>query len=281
MGAELITAGADLLSTGINAVVQGTTNRKNRQFAKSEARWQRANSLSDYNMQNQYNSPAEQMKRLREAGLNPNLVYGNGATTQAASISPTQGAKSEATAPRVDLGGAVNNYLNAKTQQLQQDNLKAQNIVLQEQAKNIAADTLQKGFGANLKEFDFNFKTDNRNQDIYKKQQTNINLHKQAGMTDASIANTNERTKSEIAMRQPRIDQITQGISESLQRMLTMKIQAAKSTEEINYLMQQINNAQKDGTLKDIDIQLKKKGFTWGDPYYFRVGAKLLNEIGL
>lgn len=46
-----------------------------------------------WNMNNQYNSPVEQMKRLREAGLNPNLVYGNGSVVgntsgQAAGATP-------------------------------------------------------------------------------------------------------------------------------------------------------------------------------------------------
>ena len=37
---------------------------------------QRADALADWNMQNQYNSPAEQMKRYKEAGLSPHLIYG-------------------------------------------------------------------------------------------------------------------------------------------------------------------------------------------------------------
>lgn len=37
------------------------------------------------NKQNEYNKPINQMKRLEEAGLNPNLVYGGGATTLSAS----------------------------------------------------------------------------------------------------------------------------------------------------------------------------------------------------
>lgn len=35
-------------------------------------------------LQNEYNLPKNQMQRLRDAGLNPNLVYGNGATTLSA-----------------------------------------------------------------------------------------------------------------------------------------------------------------------------------------------------
>jgi hypothetical protein len=34
-----------------------------------------------WNMQNEYNSPEAQMDRYREAGLNPNLIYGNGSSS--------------------------------------------------------------------------------------------------------------------------------------------------------------------------------------------------------
>lgn len=39
---------------------------------------QRQWALSDWNTQNEYNSPEAQMGRYRDAGLNPNLVYGEG-----------------------------------------------------------------------------------------------------------------------------------------------------------------------------------------------------------
>lgn len=42
---------------------------------------QRADALSDWNRQNAYNSPLEQMKRLQAAGLNPYLVYSGGNVT--------------------------------------------------------------------------------------------------------------------------------------------------------------------------------------------------------
>lgn len=37
---------------------------------------EQAYNLELWNLQNQYNSPAEQMKRYQDAGLNPNLIYG-------------------------------------------------------------------------------------------------------------------------------------------------------------------------------------------------------------
>lgn len=36
------------------------------------------NNIRFWQMQNEYNTPANQMKRLQEAGLNPNLIYGSG-----------------------------------------------------------------------------------------------------------------------------------------------------------------------------------------------------------
>lgn len=46
--------------------------------------------------QNEYNKPINQMKRLREAGLNPNLVYDNG-NAIIASASPSGGAMADVT----------------------------------------------------------------------------------------------------------------------------------------------------------------------------------------
>ncbi len=47
--------------------------------------------LEQWNRENEYNSPVKQMERLKEAGLNANLVYGNGGVTQQAAHSPTYG----------------------------------------------------------------------------------------------------------------------------------------------------------------------------------------------
>jgi len=49
-----------------------------------------------WKMQNEYNSPLNQMKRLKEAGLNPNLMYGKGTVGNATTMPqyqaiPTQG----------------------------------------------------------------------------------------------------------------------------------------------------------------------------------------------
>lgn len=50
------------------------------------------NNIRFWKMQNEYNTPANQMKRLQDAGLNPNLIYGSGSanTGVAGSIAPSK-----------------------------------------------------------------------------------------------------------------------------------------------------------------------------------------------
>lgn len=50
------------------------------------------NNLQMWNMQNEYNSPASQMQRYQEAGLNPRLIYGDSGNSGNASSSPSYSA---------------------------------------------------------------------------------------------------------------------------------------------------------------------------------------------
>ena len=57
-----------------NLRIARETNEANRQLAQYE--WNK--NLEMWNLQNMYNSPASQMQRFKQAGLNPNLIYGQG-----------------------------------------------------------------------------------------------------------------------------------------------------------------------------------------------------------
>lgn len=73
--------GADLLTGGISSLAQGAIgsifNRSNAGFSNDLAQ-QNARYWANYN------SPIQQMQRLKEAGLNPNLIYGNGSAVATA-----------------------------------------------------------------------------------------------------------------------------------------------------------------------------------------------------
>lgn len=63
-----------LFGSGAAYKGQKDTNRTNIRLAQEG----REHDLNMWNLQNAYNTPEMQMQRLKEAGLNPNLMYGSG-----------------------------------------------------------------------------------------------------------------------------------------------------------------------------------------------------------
>lgn len=84
--------GSSLLDIAGSSVMANSANAKSKRAALTNF-W-----MQNYFMdkQNEYNKPINQMKRLREAGLNPNLVYDNG-NAVIASASPSGGAMADVT----------------------------------------------------------------------------------------------------------------------------------------------------------------------------------------
>lgn len=66
----------------IGSIFQSRQSRKNTKqqiaYQKQEAERERASNMEMWQTQTAYNSPKEQMARLQNAGLNPNLAYGSG-----------------------------------------------------------------------------------------------------------------------------------------------------------------------------------------------------------
>lgn len=74
--------GAQRHANETNIQIARETNEANRQLA--EYQWNK--NLEMWYLQNQYNSPASQMQRYKDAGLNPNLIYGQGSSGNATSL---------------------------------------------------------------------------------------------------------------------------------------------------------------------------------------------------
>ena len=73
-----------------------------------------------------YNSPKNQMERFREAGLNPNLMYGKGDAGNIATLPKYQAPRANYTAKFPNIMGALQSYQNLEIQQQQSNMLKAQ-----------------------------------------------------------------------------------------------------------------------------------------------------------
>ena len=117
-----------------------------------------------WNMQNAYNSPTAQMSRLRQAGLNPNLVYGNGVTGNSSGSAPQyEPAKIQRATMEpyrgwnLGISDAVSTFMAMRQNKAQVENMEAQNKLIKEQARtegirqgNIAMSTARSGFDLNL-----------------------------------------------------------------------------------------------------------------------------------
>lgn len=151
LGAAAIGAGTQLASGVINFFAQKRRQRqefKYNEMASENAyqrdldMWNRQNehNLHLWNLQNEYNLPANQMKRLRDAGLNPNLVAGQAAAGgTATAIQKAESPKYQAPRARFNYTPLrtpeiLSMYQNFEVKQAQIDNLKAQEQLTREKA---------------------------------------------------------------------------------------------------------------------------------------------------
>lgn len=127
---------------GVSDAIQSRRNNDRQNRANRElADYQYSKDTEMWNKGNLYNAPGAQMERLKAAGLNPNLVYGNGVTGNSASQLPKY------QAPQVSYQGNKNPVNFPETiamhQQLQMqaaniDNVKAQTKATEQKAANDA-----------------------------------------------------------------------------------------------------------------------------------------------
>lgn len=78
---SLVSAGGSLVGSIANGLFGGAQVRRQLEANKELAKYQFDLNREQWQAENEYNSPKAQMQRLKEAGLNPNLVYGNGSVS--------------------------------------------------------------------------------------------------------------------------------------------------------------------------------------------------------
>lgn len=93
----------------LNFLTTAWKTGKDKDLAKWSAAEQDKYSWAHWNAMNAYNHPVEQMKRLREAGLNPLLVYGSGGVTGNTTSGGSVPNVATPEASSVDLAGSVLN----------------------------------------------------------------------------------------------------------------------------------------------------------------------------
>lgn len=120
-----------LVASAIGAAAQARANKKQREANMELAKYQFEQNQLQINRQNLYNSPESQMQRYKDAGLNPNLIYGSGASAgnQSSTASyerPEQRYQSAIQGNMPDIPSMLTAYQDFRMRNAQIDNVRAQ-----------------------------------------------------------------------------------------------------------------------------------------------------------
>lgn len=137
------TAG-NLAATSINSMAQNNLNKATMKYNSEWAYRQREWAMQDWQMQNDYNTPANQRKRMIAAGMNPALMYGSGSTNQpSATVKSSPSPSWSPKAPEINFGASnsIMTFLGVRMQEAQLKNMEIQNRLLEERITNTQANT--------------------------------------------------------------------------------------------------------------------------------------------
>lgn len=275
---SLVAAGAqglsNMMSQAANAASTIFGNRAQRKWQEKMYNRQRLDALADFNLQNQFNSPEEQMKRLKAAGLNPNLVYGNGNAIQnAGPIRSADAGSYRPTAPSFDFGGAVGStlaaYYDTQTKEATIDNLKAQNAVLDQQALHQAAQTAESA--ARTQNLTAN--TEGTRFDVSQRMRL---ADTSAEIQSATLRKLNADVSYTLNQDERAAATTASNLKEAAERILNHRMSRAVSKEQVQQIRAQAENLRNNSVLQKLDIELKRLGINPSDPTWQRMLGRII-----
>lgn len=130
-GLDWLGAGVGFANAGTGIISTAMANKANKELAQYSFDMQR----QMIKEQNAYNSPVQQMARYQEAGLNPSLIYGNGASSAGNQNTIAKYDAPKMEAPQVDLASAMGMFLQARRTEAEIKNIEAQTQRYQEDTR--------------------------------------------------------------------------------------------------------------------------------------------------
>lgn len=251
------------------------TNKKDRKFAEMMSNRQREWAIDDWNRNNLYNSPEQQMARFKAAGLNPNLIYGQQSNAAPIRSSDTpQNFRSNR--EMSDTSGLQNALMSGydMNQKSAQTDLVAKQIELMEKEimykdtqiltklDNTKADTALKNFnlsrGKSLWQFDLQ-SADLKNQKL-----------------DADISYTLDQNDRAALTNAMELQKGQMSIMQGAQAIIESRMRTAKTEQEVQNLKQTLQNLRYDGDVKKLDSDLAKMSIRPGDPFWASAAARAI-----
>lgn len=255
LGIGAATVGASLFNTAQT----GRMNKKSMKFSREMYEKQKADNQAFWQQQNEYNSPQQQMKRLQEAGLNPNMIYGasSGGASGSAELQKAPDIQSpQFKAPEIT-GMAPNlmSMYDMDIKRAQVDNIKAQTTATQESA--ILTMLKQHGEGYENASKAVKAQLDNElmavSADTVREKLRQLKISNQYQLDESERA---------IALFEPKLQNAFEDI-------LTKRL--GRSVSE-----QQLRNLGLDQKVKELDAQLANMGVRPNDPFYAKALAQIV-----
>lgn len=135
--------GGSLVSGIVNPIVNAKQAKKDREFSAQQSTIAHQRNLDMWNLQNEYNTPSAQMQRFKDAGLNPQLIYGQGNPGNAQQLAPYQRAEGHFPKINLDFMPMLSMFQDIRLK-------KAQINMMNEQRENIAARTVNEGIRSGI-----------------------------------------------------------------------------------------------------------------------------------
>ncbi len=292
----LAIAGLTMAGNLIDAGSQSSINRQTQRYNERMYARQRGDAIADWNMQNEYNSPAAMMARLKAAGLNPNLAYGQ-VQNDSGPVRSTDSKGWSPQAPRFGVGDAAVNgmlaYQDIELKQAQADNIKAQTNVARQDELLRAAQILGLTTSTETARFDLGMK--NRLKDI-SVQAAELGVKQQAASIDKTAADTDlsrigfNKTIAEIGAtyagtqvmlnrdeREAAMN--SSNLREAAHRILNMRAINAKTDEERKHIKAQVESLRQSKEIQLWDQRLKEKNIYPGDGWFYRSLELILDKL--
>ena len=252
------------IATGIqnwrNKKAQESQNEKDRQFQKDMYAWSRTDAQTDWAREAEYNHPMQQMTRLRQAGLNPNLIYGKGADNTMGSIrAGTQGTGNQKAYQQTDnpTEQGLDKYYQIQNIQAQTDNLQ-QSVALSKQEELNKQAQLSK----TLQE------TAMSKFQLGQAQELKDDVIRQAKLKTSLMSGDNLEQLQRLTQGEVKIDMMKQELMQ-MEELHPLKKQK---------LLAEIKLAQEDGRIREEEAKLRKAGVNPNDPSWLRMLLKGIME---
>lgn len=284
MAPALLNIGGGLLGNLFNAGSQTGWNNSQRDWAGHMYDVQRQDALADRAFENNYNSPAAQMERLKAAGLNPNLVYGSGNATQgSAAVRSSNPGSYSPKAPQVEMGGigsALMLMYNVMKTQAETDNIRAatdlakQNVLVAETQADRNRQEITRS--STLLPVDVQ-----REQSVIGK--TNADAARVLAETEKipyEIAKLKVDTKFTIDqnVRAAKLNNAT--IEKMLQEKLLVMLHQSKTEKEIDQIKYATEHIKTEVNLKQFELNQKFKGIYPSDNMLLRLINEAMQKWG-